>query len=69
MLILIRTERVVKGSAVRGPVLHDNPNFLLADDSLSAVNLNLSVRLAVGDVKSCTQRNGTRIEACQEESP
>jgi len=31
-LILIRTERVVKRSAVRrGPVPDDNPNFLLAD--------------------------------------
>jgi hypothetical protein len=32
MLILIRTERVVKGWAVRrGPVPGDNPSFLLAD--------------------------------------
>jgi len=34
-LILIRTGRVVKRSAVRrGPVPDDNPNFLLADDTL-----------------------------------
>jgi hypothetical protein len=38
MLILIRTERVVKRSAVRrGPVPDDNPNFLLADNPGSQI--------------------------------
>ena len=42
MLILIRTERVVKRSAVqRGPVPDDNPNFLLADNSLRTVHQDL----------------------------
>jgi len=40
MLILIRTERVVKRSAVRrGP--GDNPNFLLADDSAEQLRENI----------------------------
>jgi hypothetical protein len=63
--------RLAEGGSPSCARITDKPevNFSIADNSLSAVNLNLCVRLAVGDVKSCTQRNGTRIEACQEENP
>jgi hypothetical protein len=43
--------------------------FRIADNLLTGVNLNLCMRLAVEDMKSCTQHNGTRIEPCQEENP
>ena len=43
-------------------------NFRVADNPLTDGQPQL-VRLAVENVESCTQHNGTRIETCQEESP